>query len=181
MKSKKLKKPLSIIIPLIPFVIGLVLWFCDETDLLTPGSSFGSGRWPGSVIFLLGLIICLGSIPFLYTSSYSDFKNHDKIWIIKLACMYPLFLFGIFFQIGGAYFSLITMPLSLLVVFAINLNLFILSFRRATLRKHKWYYCVSLACLAIYYTALVVLQFSFDLLITMKLELRYLLRPIHMG
>ena len=177
----KMRRKIYTIISLIPFVIGLVLWFCDETDLLTPGSSFSSGRWPSFVIFLLGSIICLGSIPFLYTSSYSDFKNHDKIWIIKLACMYPLFLFGIFFQIGGAYFSLITMPLSLLVVFAINLNLFILSFRRATLRKHKWYYCVSLACLAIYYTALVILQFSFELLNTMKLELRYLLQPIHMG
>ena len=176
----KMRRKIYTIISLIPFVIGLVLWFCDETDLLTPGSSFGSGRWPGSVIFLLGLIICLGSIPFLYTSSYSDFKNHDKIWIIKLVCICPLFLFGVFFQIGGYCCAAITMPLSLLVVFAINLNLFILSFRRATLRKHKWYYCVSLACLAIYYTALVVLQFSFELLNTMKLELRYLLQPIHM-
>jgi hypothetical protein len=170
----------GMMLAIIPFVLGLLLWFFEEIDLLNPGGSFGGPGWESPVIFLFGVLTCLGSIPFLYTSGYSDFKNDRKIWALKLILIYPLFLFGIFFQHGSDFspFLLLTIPLSLLAIFSMHLNLLILSFIRTFQKKHKIYYFLNLACLTAYYVALIMLQFSTNLLHIMKYELRATIEAI---
>ena len=171
-----MSRKFSTLIAAIPPIAGFVLWFFYEINLLYPGASFGAGRWPDFLIWGFGTVTCLGSIPFLYLSSYSDFKNHNKTWLAKIICIYPFFLFGVFFQFGSDLlcFALGTFILSLLVVFTMHIYSMITS---ASLGVKSCYF-VNLLCLLMYYTVLIILQISFNLLHFIKYELRYLLEPL---
>lgn len=172
----------GVLIAMVPFLAGLVLLFFEDTDLINPGSSFGGPGWASPLIYLFGVLICLGSIPFLYVSAYTDLKNSSKIWILKLILIYPLFLVGFFFQYGSdCCFLLITIPLSLLVIFAVHLNLLFLSFGRIFQRKKGMFYFFNLICLAAYYITLIILQFSMNLLYVMKNELYVIAKALHLG
>ena len=160
-----MKEKSRIVICLIPLLVAFLLWFCRELNLLSLGSPFGGNRWTGLFIWLFSTAACLISIPFLVISAYSDFQNDVKIWRAKLFLLYPLFLFGFFFQSVSAFpFTFITIPLSLLVVFSIHLYLLVLSAMRAISKKQSWSYFGRLACLTIYYTVLITsYRFVFDL------------------
>jgi len=173
-----MKSRFRMMIAIIPFVTAFILWFFQEIDLLCPGASFGGGTWPDLVIWAMGSVTILVSIPLLYASSYQDFKRHNKTWMAKMLLIYPFFLFGMLFQFGSDLYFLAagTLVLSMLVVLTTNVYSMVISAQYSI----KSSYFISLVCLLVYYISLIVLQFSFNLLHFLKYELRYLLEPLQL-
>lgn len=91
--------------------LGILLILFNNLDLIEPGNYFGTFNWITVVVFFIGLLINFVFIPFLYFSSFSNFKKESDFWDKETFWILPLFFFGTFFL----YMSRIEM-VSLLVL-----------------------------------------------------------------
>ena len=62
--------------------VGVTALFLNSIGIIAPEAYFGSYSWVTLMVFLFGIIINFFSIPFLYFSSFENFKH---IYYIKCA------------------------------------------------------------------------------------------------
>ena len=110
---------------------GIVLILLNNMNVLSPGSYFGAFNYVTVMVFSMGMMINFISIPFLYFSSFSNFKKENDFWDKELFWILPLFFFGTFFMYGsGMLFSLALSVISLVTICALHLRFFIISRKR---------------------------------------------------
>src|SRR5665647_1850199 len=76
---------------------GFVLILLNNMNVLAPGSFFGAFNWVTVIVFFIGLAINFVSIPYLYFSSFKNFKKENEFWDRETFWILPLFFFGTFF------------------------------------------------------------------------------------
>jgi hypothetical protein len=105
-------------ISILPFWLGVTLLFFRFLRLPWPLH----GKSQLVVLFLMGCILCFGSIPYLYKQSYREFKEDNNSWKLKIIWIFIYFIFGMFFQIFGGIWAALSLPISFLVVGWIHIN-----------------------------------------------------------
>ncbi|MFA6552801.1 MAG: hypothetical protein WCT19_04895 [Candidatus Paceibacterota bacterium] len=101
---------------------GLSLILLNNLEVILPGSYFGAWNWLTVVIFSIGLAINFVSIPWLYFSSFKDFKKENDFWDKEIFWILPLFFFGTFFLYGSQMkTSFMLFILSIVVIAAVHL------------------------------------------------------------
>jgi hypothetical protein len=159
--------------------LGFVLILLNNLNVLAPGSYFGAYNYVTVTVFSFGLIINFISIPFLYFSSFKDFKRESDFWDKEIFWILPLFFFGTFYLYGSEMtFSLIMMGISLLVIalvhvrFMYNSRRFILTSTEGELRDHEKYF-ESLQYLTFYYLLLFLALVWYNPIQNILLWVRY--------
>ena len=148
--------------------LGLCLIILNNLNILSPGSYFGIYSWVTSVVFSIGIIINFFIIPYLYFSSFSNFKKENDFWDRETFWILPLFFFGTFFLYGSNYpSSLILLAISIIVIAFLHLKFVISSWKimrgniGESLDTHQQYY-VTMKYLTIYYVLLLAVLISFN-------------------
>jgi uncharacterized membrane-anchored protein len=149
---------------LLPFGTGL--FFCFVLLLNGLWSFIRSDETFGIIklycIAFSGILLCLASIPILYTCSYREFKE-NRPWKSKILWIYILFPAGILFQLAGQYIILISWPLSILTILIVH----IVKIAKCYINdeyKNSFFY--SLIGLSIYYLLLILVSAFFLMLAT---------------
>jgi hypothetical protein len=126
---------------------GIILIFLNNMNVLAPGSYFGAYNYVTVMVFSMGIIINFISIPFLYFSSFMNFKKENDFWDKEIFWILPLFFFGTFFLYGSSMsFSVVLMVVSLLVICFVHVRFFlssrklILNSDKEALVSHKQYF-----------------------------------------
>lgn len=147
---------------------GVLLIFLNNMNVLAPGTYFGQYSWVMSVVFSIGLIINFISIPFLYYSSFSNFKNENDHWDRETFWILPLFFFGTFFLYGSeVFFSLSLVVVSLLTIAFVHFRFirlsrrFLITSTNQELESHQRYF-TSLNYLTAYYILLLIVLIFLD-------------------
>jgi len=149
-------------------LIGIVLILLNNLNVIEPGSYFGAPNFVTIAVFSIGIFINLFCIPYLYFSSFSNFKAENDFWDQEMFWILPLFFFGTFFvyasQISVALIFFIT---SLLVITMIHFKFFHMSWKLITnnLEKKLSDYCqynLSLKYLTAYYLMLLFLLIAYN-------------------
>ena len=110
--------------------LGILLIIFNGMDIVSPGSYFGAVNWLTITIFSIGLCINFISIPFLYFSSFSNFKKESDFWDKETFWILPLFFFGTFFLYNSRV-SLATslLMISVIVILVIHAKFFMDAYR----------------------------------------------------
>lgn len=146
--------------------IGLTLVFFENSGLFVENGYFGSYNWITGLIFVIGAFLSYLAIPFLYYSSFKKFKKGDEYWDQEMFWILPIFFFATFFQYGsGVYFMLVSLIMSVFIIFAIHARFMLLSKRMAVkggdYEKHYQYF-VNMEYLTAYYFLLLFLFIFFN-------------------
>jgi hypothetical protein len=149
-------------------MVGIILIFLNNLNILAPGSYFGAFNWVTATVFSFGLVINFLSIPFLYFSSFNNFKVENDYWDKELFWILPLFFFGTFYlyesQISSAMAFL---TISIILIIAVHFRFFFASKKllpssNVLSKDHYQQYYVSLNYLLAYYLVLFALILAFD-------------------
>jgi len=149
-------------------LIGIVLILLNNLNIIEPGSYFGAPNFVTIIVFSIGIFINIFCIPYLYFSSFSNFKAENDFWDREIFWILPLFFFGTFFvyasQINVALIFFIT---SLLVITMIHFKFFHMSWKliHNSLEKKLSDYCqynLSLKYLTAYYLMLLFLLIFYN-------------------
>ena len=139
---------------------GFVLILLNNMNVIAPGSFFGAFNWVTVVVFFIGLVINFISIPYLYFSSFRNFKKENDFWDKETFWILPLFFFGTFFvycsQISSAFTMFI---ISIIMISIVHLKFVHMSWKltkkasNEMLENHHQYN-TSLKYLSAYYMLL---------------------------
>jgi hypothetical protein len=157
---------------------GFVLILLNNLSILAPGSYFGAFSWVTVAVFSIGLFMNYVSIPYLYFSSFRNFKKENDFWDRETFWILPIFFFGTFFLYG----SRISMAFLLLIVSIVVIALVHLNFSRLSRRlmkesfaqdlsMHEQYF-TTMKYLTAYYLLLLVLLIVFNPLQQMMVWIR---------
>lgn len=148
--------------------LGFLLILMNNLSILAPGSYFGAFNWVTVIVFSIGLVINFVLIPFLYFSSYSNFKKENDFWDRQIFWILPLFFFGTFFLYGSEIsFAVLLLIISVLVISVVHSRFFLLSKKfkletpGETLASYDAYF-TSLKYLTAYYMLLLALLVSMN-------------------
>ena len=81
--------------------VGFFLILLNNMNVLASGSFFGKFSWVTATVFSIGLFINFVSIPYLYFSSFRNFRKENDFWDKEVFWILPLFFFGTFFIYGS--------------------------------------------------------------------------------
>ncbi|MEI7890888.1 MAG: hypothetical protein WCI36_02870 [bacterium] len=147
---------------------GVILILLNNFNVISPGDYFGQANWVTMTIFTIGLCINFISIPFLYFSSFANFRKECDFWDKEIFWILPLFFFGTYFL----YNSFVHSALLLLFVSIVFISLVhVFSMLKAQkIRKkesqgslsNKASYMTSLGYLSIYYLLFLLLMLVVD-------------------
>ena len=149
-------------------VIGIILILLNNLNIIEPGSYFGAPNFVTIIVFSIGIFINLFCIPYLYFSSFSNFKAENEFWDREIFWILPLFFFGTFFVYASQInVSLIFFITSLLLITMIHLKFFHMSWKliHNSLEKKLSDYCqynLSLKYLTAYYLMLLCLLIFYN-------------------
>jgi len=148
--------------------LGFVLILLNNMNVLAPGSFFGAFNWVTVAVFFIGLAINFVSIPYLYFSSFRNFKKENDFWDKETFWILPLFFFGTFFiycsQISSAFSLFI---ISVVMISTVHLWFVRMSWKLAnknlgeTLANYQQY-STSLKYLTAYYMLLLALLIIYN-------------------
>lgn len=100
--------------------LGFILILLNNMNVIAPGSFFGALNWVTIAVFSIGLIINFISIPYLYFSSFKNFKKENDFWDKETFWILPLFFFGTFFiycsQISSAFLLFIISVVTISII-----------------------------------------------------------------
>lgn len=149
--------------------VGLSLILLDNLGVLSPNSYFGSWNWLTVTIFSIGLVINFIAIPWLYFSSFKDFKKENDFWDKEIFWILPLFFFGTFFIYGSNIrTSIILFVISIIVIAAVHSMYifeaikFIKIKSKKDLRSSYYQYMITLKYLTAYYVVLLALLVCYN-------------------
>lgn len=148
--------------------LGIILILFNNLDIIEPGSYFGALSWLTSIVFSIGLYINFISIPFLYFSSFNNFKSDNDFWDRETFWILPLFFFGTFFLHNSEISMALTMlAISVAVIAFVHMNFFLRA-RKIFIENigksfagHEQYF-MTLKYLSVYYLLLIVLLISYN-------------------
>lgn len=158
--------------------LGFILILLNNIGVLSSDSYFGSFNWLTVAVFSIGLAINFISIPYLYFSSFNNFKKEDDFWDKETFWILPLFFFGTFFVYGSQIaFSFAIFLISVSLTMAVHLRFVQLSWNLAIKRLGKdlsnhQQYSTTLKYLTAYYVLVLALLFSYDPLKQMFIWIR---------
>ncbi|HBP01060.1 MAG: hypothetical protein UY41_C0001G0034 [Candidatus Moranbacteria bacterium GW2011_GWE1_49_15] len=163
-----IKSRIFLYLSILLLVFAFVVIYLDIIDFLTPGMSIGNkDNWVTWLIFISGVAINFFCVPILYWSSFDKFKKNDEFWDRESFWILPLFFFGSFFQyISGLPYSLVILPFSLMLIFAVHIWVMMLS--RDLIVSNEQFensmrYFKSFTYLTAYYLIFTVCVVTFDL------------------
>ena len=103
--------------------LGFMLILFNNIGLLAPGTYFGAFSWVTASVFSIGLTINFVVIPYLYFSSFKNFKKENGFWDKETFLILPLFFFGTFFLYGSEiFFSWTILAISLVLIAVVHYN-----------------------------------------------------------
>ena len=143
--------------------LGFILVLLNNLNVLAPGTYFGAFSWVMIMVFSIGLTINFISIPYLYYSSFKNFKQENDFWDKETFWILPLFFFGTFFLYGSQIHAAVALLVISIVIIAIihfsfivRSKKFVLSNSVQTLASHQQYFN-SLKYLTAYYVILLAI------------------------
>jgi len=142
---------------------GFVLILLNNMNVLAPGSFFGAFSWVTVTVFFIGLAIIFISIPYLYFSSFKNFKKENDFWDKETFWILPLFFFGTFFVYGSQIRSaFLLFIISVIIISIVHFNFVYISWKLAESDSYKklanhYQYNTSLAYLTAYYVLLLTI------------------------
>ena len=142
---------------------GFVLILLNNLGIIAPGTYFGAFSWVTAVVFSIGLAVNFVAIPYLYFSSFRNFKMEHAYWDSETFLIVPAFFFGTFFLYGSRIQSaLIFLTISIIVIAIIHYEFLILSWKFLLKSSNEAFlmqkeYFLSLKYLTAYYFLLLVL------------------------
>ncbi|KKP95026.1 MAG: hypothetical protein UR99_C0033G0005 [Candidatus Moranbacteria bacterium GW2011_GWD2_36_12] len=148
--------------------LGVLLILGNNLDLIVPGSYFGALSWLTLVVFSIGIYINFVSIPYLYFSSFNNFKSNNDFWDRETFWILPLFFFGTFFlrssEISVAFAML---AVSVFVITIVHVKFFLEARKILANNMEKslagyGQYFVTLKYLSAYYLILLILLISYN-------------------
>lgn len=144
--------------------IGFFLALIGNMEVFMPGENFsGAYGFIVSGVFTIGIAIIFISIPWLYFSSYDNFKKENKYWDKEIFWIMPLFFFGNFFIYDSEFeFSKIMFTIAVSFVAIVHAVFFGLSFIFTRKRQHEAIanykgYLISMSYLTLYYVLLILI------------------------
>lgn len=143
--------------------IGIILILLNNLNVIAPGSYFGAFNSVTMVVFSIGIFINFISIPYLYFSSFKNFKKENDFWDREIFWIMPLFFFGTFFIYGSQISSAFTLfIISILTIASVHLRFIYLSQGNADKKLGKdgasyYQYSVTVKYLTLYYFLLLLL------------------------
>jgi len=148
---------------------GLSLILLNNLGVILPDSYFGENNWMTITIFSIGIIINFASIPWLYFSSFKDFKRENEFWDREIFWILPLFFFGTFFlYCSHIDTSLFLFIVSILVIAAVHfiyiyeaMKLIEINSQKNLLRSYHQY-AITLKYLTAYYVLLLALLIFYN-------------------
>lgn len=149
--------------------LGIVFILLNNLNVLEPGSYFGALNYVTIIVFSIGIFINFISIPFLYFSSFNNFKAENDFWDKEIFWILPLFFFGTFFIYASEVdMSFIIFIISILVIAAIHFKFIHASWELPNMRTEQMLsgchqqYNSSLKYLTAYYTILLFLLIVYN-------------------
>ncbi|HMN19621.1 MAG TPA: hypothetical protein PKA31_03440 [Candidatus Moranbacteria bacterium] len=144
-------------------VAGVMLVLLDNADFITPGAYFGMETWSTQIVFLIGSLLSLVLVPYLYLSSFRNFVKKNELWDREVFWILPTFFFGTFFEYGsGVYAVRGVFGVTLLLVLTIHMwhvyKAQKLAVQSDSLEGHHRYRD-SLSYLTLYYLMIIALFF----------------------
>lgn len=149
-------------------VVGFLLIFLNNMGVLAPGTYFGAFSWVTATVFAIGLIINFLAIPFLYFSSFKNFRKENDYWDRETFLILPSFFFGTFFLYGSQIslaWTLLAISVILIAVIhckflRLSWKLLLRSSNEAFLMQQEYF--LSLKYLTVYYFLLLFLLVSIN-------------------
>jgi hypothetical protein len=148
---------------------GLSLILLNNLGVISPGGYFGAWNWLTAAVFSIGIVINFVSIPWLYFSSFKDFKKDNDFWDKEIFWILPLFFFGTFFLYGSQVeTSFMLFVASVIVIVAVHL-VYIYEARKLMkinlenkMFSNYHQYALTLKYLTAYYIILLVLLIAYN-------------------
>lgn len=143
--------------------LGIALVLLNSIDLLLPESDFGDINWLTMTVFSIGLVINFFSIPWLYFSSFKDFKKENDFWDKEIFWILPMFSFGTFFLYGThTKMAYILFLISIVMIAVVHSIFAYMSWNFAKKKSKEAFancheYVVSIEYLTAYYFLLIAL------------------------
>ncbi len=159
-------------------LVGIILILLNNFNVIEPGSYFGAPNFVTVIVFSIGIFINFLCIPYLYFSSFKNFKAENDFWDQETFWILPLFFFGTFFLYASQLdYSFVMFIISLLLISIIHLNFFYASQKIITVNVEKtlsdcYQYNLSLKYLTAYYTLLLFLLVTYNPLQEMFIWIR---------
>jgi|GEM_PF-1011661 len=147
---------------------GFLLILLNNMGIFAPGTYFGALNWVTLTVFSIGIIINFIMIPFLYFSSFKNFKNENSYWDKETFLLLPSFFFGTFFLYGSQIHSAWTiLTISVILISVIHYKFLKLSWRLLLRSSNEAFlvqqeYFLSLKYLTVYYFLLLFLLVSLN-------------------
>lgn len=145
-------------------LIGMILILLNNMNVFAPGTYFGKYSWVTASVFSIGICINYFCIPYLYFSSFKNFKKENDFWDKETFWILPLFFFGNYFLYGSQIdYAFYLLSLSIVVIAAIHLRFLIASAKvladscQQTLASHQQY-SITLKYLTVYYMLLLAVM-----------------------
>jgi len=158
--------------------LGFVLIFFDNLNIFASNSYFGSFNWMTITVFAIGFIIIFVFIPWLYFSSFQNFKQENDFWDKETFWIMPLFFFGAFFIYGNKSTSLTFSVLLVLIITIaiIHCRFYYLSSKFAAIESIKnladyRQYNITLKYLTAYYILFIILVIFYKYSLLQKFSL----------
>ena len=148
--------------------LGFLLILLNNFDVLSPGNYFGVFSWVTATVFGIGLIINYISIPYLYFSSFQNFKKENDSWDREVFWILPLFFFGTYYLYGSNIFdAMVLLIISLVMILGIHLHFMSSAWKNMIKESNcslpgKQQYFVTLKYLSAYYVLLLALLVIFN-------------------
>lgn len=148
--------------------IGFVLIFFNNLNIFEPNSYFGMFNWVTIAVFVIGFFINFISIPYLYFSSFRNFKKENDFWDKETFWIMPLFFFGSFFIYGNrSDFTFAILAISIIAITVLHCRFFYLSWKLADNKLTKnlasrEQYSVTLKYITAYYILLLILFIMYN-------------------
>lgn len=142
--------------------LGFILIFLNNLGVLAPGTYFGAFSWVTAVVFSIGLVLNFIMIPYLYFSSFKNFKNENSCWDRETFLIVPSFFFGTFFLYESKIsIAVIFLTMSILMIAIIHYRFLRLSWKSLLRSSNEAFlmqreYFLSLKYLTAYYFLLLV-------------------------
>lgn len=147
---------------------GFILIFFNNLSVVMSSSNLKVFNWINIAVFSLGFFINAISIPWLYFSSFKNFKKANDFWDQEAFWVMPLFFFGTFFIYGNkSSFTFFLLIVSIIVIFSIHSAFFYLSWKFAANKSagnlaNYNQYNITLQYLTAYYVISIALLFTYD-------------------
>lgn len=169
MRNVDLRSLVGLYLSQILLYIGLSLILLNNLGVILPNSYFGDSNWLTVDVFSIGVIINFVVVPWLYFSSFSNFRKENDFWNSEIFWILPLFFFGTFFLYGSKIdTSLVLFAVSIVVIAAVHFYfifkaqiLFEKESKNMPLEGH-YQYIVALKYLTAYYVLLLALLIFYD-------------------